>query len=82
MFAVMTPSADIPVPSRRVICAAELTLGWNSPLPDLGESVMLLLPDEYMRNMFEPAMAPPWPRPSHCMPEGATICMYIDPWPD
>jgi hypothetical protein len=82
MFAVRTPSADIPVPSRRLIRAAGLTLGWNSPLPSLGERVMLLLPDEYRTNMFAPAIAAPWPRPSHCMPEGATICINIEPSPD
>jgi hypothetical protein len=75
MFAVITPSGDIPVPSSKVILASGLTLGSNSPLPSLGEMVMLSLPDEYITNMFAPAMPSPCPRPSHCVPEGATICI-------
>ena len=72
-LAVMDPSEALLEPARMDTWALEEPGdGWEWPFPSLGDSVTLPFPSAYTMKMLEPAIWLPWPRPIHCVPEGAT----------
>lgn len=78
-FAVMTPSGEIPEPSRTVIRELGFCGGRKFPSPERGDTVTLVSEADHMMKILAPAISEPWPSPSHWVPFGAVIWKYIGP---